>query len=384
MSQQRILSSGFRSALAAPLRGLVRSLFRTRVGTVLWQQLKRWVEGDWLVEADRRLFFLYQNSTPEEWRTLAQAWDDRTPLPAEAAQRLRADHPRLLELRQAYAPYLARFGLPWQWEAGRLDNELNLRYFRGESPYVWQYRDLPRVSRLKFYIAAQYVRSRDTHGLLARLGDEDGAFGCWRYAYPGFGAVSRDLLDAANELLFLERNMGLLTRPDLRVLDIGAGYGRLAHRMAQAVPGLRDYCCVDAIPESSFLAEYYLAWRGVAPPARVLPLPDFDTQEFESRFDLIVNVHSFSECTYAALEYWFGRIAQLQAPYLFIVPNDPEAFLSTEGDGSRRDFRPLIEAAGYTQAASEPVYADAAVRELMGIEDRFYLFRHHSAPLPKL
>jgi hypothetical protein len=46
MSQQRILSSGFRSALAAPLRGLVRSLFRTRVGTVLWQQLKRWVEGD--------------------------------------------------------------------------------------------------------------------------------------------------------------------------------------------------------------------------------------------------------------------------------------------------------------------------------------------------
>jgi SAM-dependent methyltransferase len=244
---------------------------------------------------------------------------------------------------------------------------------------VWQYRDLPRVSRLRFYIAAAYIRARDSQQLLARLGEEDGAFGCWRYAYPGFGAVSRDLLDSANELLFLDRQLGLLALPNLRVLDIGAGYGRLAHRMAQAVPGLQAYCCVDAIPESSFLAEYYLAWRGVAPPAQVLPLPAFDALPLATHFDLAVNVHSFSECTYAALEFWFERIARLRPAHLFIVPNDPQAFLSTECDGSRRDFRPLIAAAGYDLVCSEPVYDDAAVRELLGLEDRFYLFRYRES-----
>ena len=53
------------------------------------------------------------------------------------------------------------------------------------------------------------------------------------------------------------------------MLDIGAGYGRLAHRMSAAFPQLEDYCCVDAVPESTFLSEYYLRHRGCTPPARV-------------------------------------------------------------------------------------------------------------------
>jgi hypothetical protein len=96
----------WRTRLAAPLRGLARSFFRSRPGAPLWQRLKRWVDGEWMAEVDRRLFFVHAHSSPEEWRSLEKPWDDSVPLHAEATQRLHPDHPRLLELRQAYAPYL--------------------------------------------------------------------------------------------------------------------------------------------------------------------------------------------------------------------------------------------------------------------------------------
>ena len=86
-------------------------------------------------------------------------------------------------------------------------------------------------------------------GLLPQL-VEDGAFGAPIFDFPGRPPVSRDLLDSVNELLYLDRKLDIVDRSELRVLDIGAGYGRLAHRMAQLVPGLADYACVDAIPES--------------------------------------------------------------------------------------------------------------------------------------
>jgi SAM-dependent methyltransferase len=178
-----------------------------------------------------------------------------------------------------------------------------------------------------------------------------------------------------NELLFLDRCVGLLGRRGLRVLDIGAGYGRLAWRMIQSVPEVADYCCVDAIAESTFLCDYYLRYRGVAPPARVVPLDQAGTALREAQFDLVVNVHSFSECTIAAIAGWCEHIARLRAPYLFVVPNEGEQFLSLEPDRTRRDFRPLIEQAGYELVHSEPVIEDDAVRELVGVFDHFHLFK---------
>jgi hypothetical protein len=46
-------------------------------------------------------------------------------------------------------------------------------------------------------------------------------------------------------------------RPRFSVLDIGAGYGWLAHRMTQAYPELSDYCCVDAIPEATLTSSHF-------------------------------------------------------------------------------------------------------------------------------
>jgi hypothetical protein len=299
-------------------------------------------------------------------------FDTRVPLPPDADERLRSDHPRLLELRSAYDAVDLPVRVPSRWSPDRVDAFLDLRYFRGETLITWHYREAPRVDELKYYVMLRYVRDRDPQGLLDRL-EEDGRFGCWTYEYAGQPRVSRDLLESVNELQFLDRELGLSSRESLRVLDVGAGYGRLAHRMIGAFAGVTDYCCVDAIAESTFLSEYYLEHRGVVPPARVVPLHEMEAT-LEPSFDLAVNVHSFSECTLEAIEWWVGYLARLRVPELVIVPNDATELLSMEADGQRRDFLPLLQAAGYDRVTCEPVWDDPAVRQLLQNEDHFHRF----------
>ena len=312
--------------------------------------------------------------TDDDRRYLTTLYDDSVPLPPGAEQTLRPDHPRLVELRQAYEAVELPVRASSRWRAEHVDSFLDLRYFRGETLITWHYRELPRITALKYFVLKRYVEDRDPTGLVERLG-EDGAFGCWTYNYPGQELVSRDLLESVNEICFLERQLGLAGRQSLRILDIGAGYGRLAHRMAAAHPYLADYCCVDAIPESTFLSEYYLGFRGSSPPARVVALHQLEEQMEGASFDLAVNIHSFSECTYAAIEWWLALLRRLGVENLLVVPNEPTELLSLEPDHSRRDFAPLLDAAGYELVHREPVIDDPAVRELMRLEDRFHLYR---------
>jgi hypothetical protein len=303
---------------------------------------------------------------------LSEFNDDSAPLPPDAAWHLRDDHPELEALRRAYAE------LDWpvcdrsRWQADAVQGWLDLRAFRGDNPFIWHYRESKRATELKYFTFLRYVLDNDRHSLVERLG-EDGLFGCWTYRFPGYPACSRDLLDCVIELNFLDKHLDLLSRASVRVLDIGAGYGRLAYRTAQAVGGLEEYACTDAIPESTFLCEYYTRFRGVAPPVHVVPLtgvPDL----VPGAFDVAFNVHSFSECSYRAVEWWMQRLERLRVPLLFLVPNEPDGFLTTEPDGSRLDYEELITAAGYRLVVEERVFTDRAVRELMGIDDRYCLF----------
>jgi hypothetical protein len=321
--------------------------------------------GAWLDEVGHHL-------TPRERQMMSCRYDASMPLPAGAEARLAPSHPRLAALRDAYQRTDLPVTVPSIWNDQLLTRELDLRYFRGESPFVFNYREWPRAMTLKYFVFLEYVRGKDSAGLLERLG-EDGAFGCWTFEYPGYPRVSRDLLDSVNEILFLDRHLGLLDGEALRVLDIGAGYGRLAHRMVQAAD-VGDYCCVDAVPESTFLCEYYLEHRGCVPPARVVPLPAIGEEITPGSFDLAVNIHSFTECTHAAVAWWLDWLQRLRVPNLLIVPNDGPDLLSLESDRTRRDFAPLVEAAGYELAASEPVFDDPAVRELLRVPNQFLLF----------
>jgi hypothetical protein len=63
--------------------------------------------------------------------------------------------------------------------------------------------------------------------------------------------------------------------------------------------------------------------------------------------DLAVNVHSFNECSVATIGWWARFLAERQVPYLFIVPNDVQWLQSTEPDGTKADYEPVLADAGY-------------------------------------
>jgi FkbM family methyltransferase len=306
----------------------------------------------------------------DERRYLANGYDDRQPLPDRAAAYLTRENPRLAELRRQYASLDFPVLNHHLWNADRVAGNVDLRYFRGDNLYVWHYPDHPKAMALRFVLYMRYLESHGGRELLEAL-SEDGAFGCWTTEVTNYGKVSRDLLDSVNEISFLDRHLNVLTRR-VRILDIGAGYGRLAHRMSVAAPELADYCCVDAIPESTFLAEYYLGFRDIA-PARVLPLPEVPALEPGS-FDVAINVHSFSECTIDAVRWWVDQIRRLEIPYLFIVPNEADGILSSELDGSYHSVLPVLRDAGYVPIAKERAIADRATRDALMLNDNFYLF----------
>lgn len=290
--------------------------------------------------------------------------------------------PRLQELRKRYAQVRLPVTAHSVWDGPRSAGAtadigwggLDLRSFRGHNAYVWNYvGSNVQLGRLRYYLYCESLRTRDRAGLLSRL-KEDGAFGCFTFDHPVVGPVSRDLMDSVTELDFLHRHLGFLDRKDLRVLDVGAGYGRMAHRTLAAMPDLASYTCVDAVPESTFLCEFYLRHRGLSKRVEVIPLDELEARFERRTFDLAFNIHSFSECTYAAIEWWLQRLCTLGVLHLLIVPNDPKRFLSTEHDRSNRDYAPLLQSLGFHQVASEPVFGEPAVQELMGVRDRMVLF----------
>jgi hypothetical protein len=295
-------------------------------------------------------------------------------LPAGAAQDLATDHPRLAELRARYARSELPMALRTMWGADYLERELDLTRFRGDNVYVWQFRNVGASAHHKYYVYLRDLATRDPLGLLGKL-KEDGLFGCWVFDYPDWPPVSRDLLDSINELYFLERHTQLLSRPGMTVLDIGAGYGRLAHRALAAAPQLSAWLCTDAVPESTFLCEYYLRFRGCLDRAQVLPLDELDAKLAGRKIDVAVNIHSFSEMSGKAIDGWLSRVAAHGVPWLLIVPNDGERLISSEEDGTRPSFEPLLAKHGYALAVKEPVFADPTLREFMNISDHFFLFR---------
>lgn len=314
---------------------------------------------------------------PRDPRYLGASFDASMALPAGAAEVLCADHPRLRELQARYARCELPMARRTMWGNDYLGQELDLTRFRGDNVYVWQFRNVGASARQKYYVYLRDIAARDPLRLLELL-TEDGLFGCWAFDYPGWPRISRELLDSINELYFLDRHVGMLHKPGFTVLDIGSGYGRLAHRALAAAPQLGRYLCADAVPESTFLCEYYLGFRGCLDRAEVLPLDEIDARLRGRRIDLAVNIHSFSEMSAQAVDGWLARVADLQVPWLLIVPNDADRLLTMEADRSRQPFDALLERYGYGIEVKQAVFADPTLREFMGVTDHFLLFRRQA------
>lgn len=314
---------------------------------------------------------------PSDDRHLRPSHATDVPLPPGATDRLRRDHPRLLHLKDAYE----RLDLPVmvrsKWGDGRVERDLELDGFRGDNVFVWQYRQFADRARLRFFLTSLEARSQDRLGLLDRL-EEDGAFGCWTFRFADGKALSRDLLDSVIELNHLDERLGISGRDRFRILDIGAGYGRLAHRACEAFPSIVVYDCIDAIAESSFLCEYYLEHRRLDSRARSIAMDEH--HRLHGTYDLAVNIHSFSESPRVAIRWWLELLRDKEVPNLLIVPNDGGRFLSSEPDGSKVDFLPDVLDVGYRLVDSRPVYLDDDLRAFIGVDDRLHLFALDRSP----
>ncbi|MGO9353721.1 MAG: putative sugar O-methyltransferase [Mycobacterium sp.] len=328
----------------------------------------------WLISRGARLPINVARGRLIAWLRNRRGHSSRGVTAADRAA-LRVTNPALLALRERYVGLQGMMGPSPYWRPDYFKPE-DLLYFRGDNCYVWQFQDSNAPE--KYVLTYLYLKSIDTLGLFEVL-SESGDYGV--FTFPTGEAdqrgdpklVSRDLLDSVCELLFLDRTLQIARRPGLRVLDIGAGYGRLAYRAVTAFSTIDTYFCIDPIPESTFLSQHYLS-KMAAPRARVIA---FDDQKdlIPETIDLAVNIHSFSECAIQAVDYWVSRCAELKIEYLFIVPN-----ASTPGGKDLRlmdgtDFSPLLARHGYLLWHSEPKYGNPEVQKYGVSPKWYYLFR---------
>jgi putative sugar O-methyltransferase len=280
--------------------------------------------------------------------------------------------PRLADLRRRYQGLRAATSNS-VWRPEYLETELDLSRFREDNAYVWQ----TRISTpIQYMLSAYYVKEHDPLGLSLRL-QEDGEFGAYRYEHNGW-PISRDVLDSIMEMNFLENCTGLSRIEHLTVLDIGAGYGRLAHRMAESLPNLHRYLCADAVPESTFLSDFYTKFRKVNDRVIVVPLDEIEQVVSATRIDVALNIHSFSECSLDSIEFWLDLVQKAKVPWLFIVPNtaDRDRLISSEADRSRKNFRPSLTARGYDLIVQREKYDQSPDTQKYGLfPSTYFLFR---------
>jgi SAM-dependent methyltransferase len=287
-------------------------------------------------------------------------------LPPGAREYLTSGNPRLKSYQQRYADANVPASAALLWTDSHI-NELDMLYFRGHNAFIFQEGKFNRHI-IGYVLAYYYLKSIDKRGLLDVF-EEDNAFGAVSFKIDGKN-ISRDLLDSLLEIYFLERHLEIFQKSGLRVLDIGAGYGRLAHRMSEALPNLDLYICADAVPLSSFMAEYYLDFRKINNRARVIPLNSIWVDLQPATIDLAVNIHSFSECTLPAISWWLDLLKHLQVPDLMIIPNSGKGLLTVDG----KDFDHLVTERGYELIVREPKYLDPILQKYALNPDYFYLY----------
>lgn len=280
----------------------------------------------------------------------------------------RLTDPEVHDLNRRYSGHPASGHTVWTTERQR--DGLRLPDFRSDNLYVWQ-RHTPDAS---YAVAWAHVQQHCRPALLSTL-HEDGSFGASTVTVEG-RQVSRDLVDSILELDFLAEHVPGFAGPEpFHVLDVGAGYGRLAHRGTTAFPHL-DWQCVDAVPISTALCRWHL--DHVGSPATVVELDHVEEEVRPGAVDLAVNVHSFNECPINAIRWWVGLLAEREVPWFFLVPNDTQGLTSTEADGTRDDFGPVLAEAGYALELTRPKYGDDERVQREGVYPETYLLYRRS------
>jgi putative sugar O-methyltransferase len=313
---------------------------------------------------DRKYFDYYYRPNPPK-------------LPDGAAEYLQPSSPRLIELKKQYAELNGEVVRHFYWTPEYVSSQIPLTGFRGDPGFLWQHRDynLPVSYLLTYY----YLQAQGKAALLRRLSEDD-LFGIYSVTvsddFLSDEFITRDRLDSASEISFLDSVLEMPSRPQCRFLDIGSGYGRLAHRLVQAFDNT-SVCCVDAIAEASFLCEYYLRFRGVDARAEMIPLPEIESRFKDLNIDVAINVHSFSECSVSAVQWWIDLLRKHEVRYLMIVPNpntyDRIHIYVRDSESKPRDLVTLLKDRGYRLVAMKPKYQETELQQF-GVTPTHYFF----------
>ncbi len=235
------------------------------------------------------------------------------------------------------------FGLA-MWETWQKNVQSSLPNFCAHPIYVDQSQSEAEYQSVADYVFGKTRGQLDPDGML-----RDAEFGA-RVVETTHGKLTRMWLDSAVEIEFMARHVP--SDSPCRILDIGAGYGRLAGAFAgmfdsPAPKGVR-YVCVDPVPISTQICRNYCA--RFSPKVEVPSLPDFLAlhNRGEYAFDLAINVHSWNECTREQISAWLDVLDELQVPFLFTVSHGDNAG-KIEGsyyawEPGRPSWRQLIEA----------------------------------------
>jgi hypothetical protein len=311
-----------------------------------------------------------------DWQKLSQIGSNynRTKLPEGAEDYLHIENPRLIELEKRYSNFDKNVTTTLVWQNKHLRPE-DILYFRGDNAYVWQLRG-PNMNTTAYALTTLYIKSIDNLGLLDKL-QEDELFGLYAFNVDK-KLISRDLLDSINEIYFLNRHLNISSSDkNINILDIGAGYGRLAHRLLTAFPNHINYYCTDAVAVSTFISEYYMRFRRLDNRAKIIPLDKIENELDRKTIDIAINIHSFSECKIEAIEWWLSLLERCRVNYLLIVPNTMdhggELLLTNE----RKNIQDVVVNHGYELVVKEPKYSEAVAQKFAINPTYYYLFKLH-------
>ena len=292
-------------------------------------------------------------------------------VPPEAAAYLVHDNPRLHHLKGRYSRIDSAAVLHSIWTADYVSFDVPLRHFRADCAYMWQKRD--RNLPIHYVCTYLYLREHSTRDILKSC-TEDTLFGAYSLRFND-ETLTRDRLDSVCEINFIRESLGITPASRFTLLDIGSGYGRLGYRISQCFPNSRVFC-VDAIPESSFLCEFYLNFRGAGGVARMVPLDELSGRLKDEKIDIAVAINSWSECSRETISWWIEFLIDRRVPYLMVAGSGDfdggRALLNVAGGKKRpTDFLDIILQGGYRRVGLVPKFQEATMQQF-GISPTYY------------
>jgi hypothetical protein len=216
---------------------------------------------------------------------------------------------------------------------------------------------------------ADFVTRTDRSGFAGRLVDD--------HTHLAHGdivdGVSIDLLASAGELGFLSRSKVFERIPVRHVVDIGAGYGRMADHFCQALPGIASYACLDAVPESTYLSEFHLARRNFMDGrAEVVPLGQVDSLMLTRTCDLAVAARVFDQIPARCVAAWLDLLTAMDTRALFLVTARRDRLRSLELGGGHLDYSGLLRRRGFRVVHDESAASEPSGDPL--VPEHYYLF----------